>query len=223
MADAKIRVGKHIYERLKLMADQSGKSIRELAEEALEAYLFGREGVDSKQIKGITAKIIEVQYPTRCAKCGRPLKPGDLAYWVKITYTDNTVRSKVYCLECYYQSGALKEYYLKKRQLEVVIRELKKEADKLADEVNQLRATKSYYELQRELGRAIAEANDLLTIITDPDREKALREVLDRLNKLDEYLEKLKELEDKLEYVEAKAREATRRLDRVERRVRREW
>lgn len=192
MGDNKVRVSAELYEKLRQLAERSGKSMRELVDEAIRAYLLGSTGIEGKEIKGITSKIIPLQYPARCRRCGKQLRPGELAYWVKITYVDNSVRSFIYCLDCYYQTSALKEYYLKKRQLEKVIRELKREADELADKVNSLRAEMDLHGTIQLVERAIREVYEALDIVVDPERREMIKQLV----------EKLEDIRTKLEHVD---------------------
>ena len=209
MPDTKVRVSQELYNRLKQLADKSGKSMRELVDEAIRAYLLGSTGIEGKEIKGITAKIIPLQYPAKCRRCGRQLNPGELAYWVKITYTDNSVRSFIYCLDCYYQSSALKEHYIKKRQLEKVIRELKKEADSLADRVLELRRKVQLYSVVDEIDRLIREIYDLLGYVLDKERRDALQQIMQRLEAIEE---KMTSIADALEALEAEAQSKVRKV-----------
>lgn len=209
MPDTKVRVSQELYAKLKQLADKSGKSMRELVDEAIRAYLLGSTGIEGKEIKGITAKIIPLQYPAKCRRCGRQLNPGELAYWVKITYTDNSVRSFIYCLDCYYQSSALKEHYLKKRQLEKIIKELKKEADQLADRVLELRRKVQLYSVVDEIDRLIREIYDLLGYVLDKERRDALQQIMQRLEAIEE---KMTSIADALEALEAEAQSKVRKV-----------
>jgi len=209
MPDTKVRVSQELYNKLRELAERSGKSMRELVDEAIRAYLLGSTGVEGKEIKGITAKIIPLQYPAKCRRCGRQLNPGELAYWIKITYTDNSVRSYIYCLDCYYQSSALKEHYIKKRQLEKIIKELKKEADQLADRVLELRRKVQLYSVVDEIDRLIREIYDLLGYVLDKERRDALQQIMQRLEAIEE---KMTSIADALEALEAEVQSKVKRV-----------
>ena len=213
MVDTKIRVSQDIYEKIRGLAEKSGKSMRELVEEAINAYLLGVEGAEGKDVKGITAKIIPLQFQTRCKKCGRQLQPGDLGYWAKITFTDNTVRSYTICLDCYYQGTALKEQYLKKRKLEIVVRELRREADRLSDQVEELRAYTRLVEAKKELLKMVREARELLAVITQPERRLQLEKINTSLDNLVDATEKLMNLLEQYDK-ELVKREINRRKER---------
>jgi len=219
MADSKVRVSSELYEELKKIAEKSSKSMRELVDEAIRAFILGKQGVEGKEIKGITSKIIPLQYPAKCKKCGKQLNPGELAYWVKIVYTDNTVRSYIYCLDCYYKSSALKEYYLNKKKLEIIVKELKKEANELAHKVLELRDKEEFYKLANDIKSLVREVYEVLDYITDPEKEEKLRKLIEILDKLESYVRYLGDKLDKeLESLKEKNKIKSKKLYKVPRR-----
>jgi len=195
MGEKKIRISEELYEQIQKVAEKSGRSMRELVEEAVKAYLLGTENID-KPVKSVSGKIIPVQYETRCRLCGKRISKGELAYWVKYVYNDNTTKSYVICLDCYYKDTALAEWYLKKKKLESIVRGLKKEADRLADEVEKLRTEYSILNLKKEI---YSVWNDFKNFILRPHHE---------LNddKLNEFIEKINELIDRVSSIEASLR-----------------
>jgi len=185
----KVRISEDLYSKLKEIADKSGRSIRELVDEAVKAYILGFTG--DKEIKATTGKIISLTYSTKCKRCGRELKEGELAYWSKITYTDNTSRSFVYCLDCYYSEGALAEYYLKKKKLEAVIKGLEKKANQLVEEITQLEALVDLYKLENEIQSYWIRLLELVSHEDKPNLNMAIEELL-------ELIDKVKQLENTL-------------------------
>ena len=143
-----VKINEALYEKLREFCEKNNITIREYVEEAIKLRLYGHS---DKPIKGIKDKIIPLNYPDKCYVCGKELKRGELAYWVRYTFTDNTTRSIVICLDCYYKDTALAEWYLKKKRLESVVRGLKKKADQLAREINELRDRKALADIKREL------------------------------------------------------------------------
>ena len=192
MPETKIRISPELYEKIKAIAEKSGKSIRELAEEALNAYILGREGIEGKDIKGITDKIIPLQYPAKCRRCKKQLNEGDLAYWVKITYNDNTIKSYVLCLDCYYQSNALKEWYLKKKQLERIVKALRKEADELSEQVLELRKYRDVIQIKEQARELLREVQELIDVFMGAD------DVRSELSKLQQAVENIYEASQRL-------------------------
>ncbi len=187
-----VRISSDLYEKLKEIAEKSNKNLRDIVEEALRVYLMGSVSTE-KEIKSIKQSIINLQYDTRCYRCKKELKAGELAYWIKYEYSDGSARSFIYCLDCYYQSSALKEQYLTKKKLEAIVRELRKEADELAQEVVRLRSEVKLYNVRNELIRLY---NDLVKHLTDEDLKNKMSEFIERLDtiekRIDDVLEDLK-------------------------------
>jgi len=143
-----VKINEALYEKLKEFCEKNNITIREYVEEAIKIRLYGHS---DKPIKGIKDKIIPLNYPDRCHVCGKELRRGELAYWIRYTFTDNTTKSIVVCLDCYYRDTALAEWYLKKKRLENVVRGLKKKADQLAREIQILEDRKALADIKREL------------------------------------------------------------------------
>jgi HicB family. len=113
-------VSDHVHEKLVELAQKRGVSINQLVEEILNAYLHGASG--DKGIKKFFDKDIVLQYDTRCKMCNRELKAGEVAHYVRYVYEDDTSKSFVYCLDCWYSSSALAKQYIKKKQLELTLK-----------------------------------------------------------------------------------------------------
>jgi len=176
-----VRVDKEIYEKIKILAEKTNREIKDIVDEALRLYVLGSIDKD-KEIIEVKSDIITLQYDTKCYRCKKDLKAGELAYWIRYVYSDNTKRSYVFCLECYYQSAGLKNQYLTKKKLEIIIRSLKAEADELSKKVLQLRTEVKLYDLRSELYRLY---KDLIQHIADPDLKNKLIEISDKLSDLD--------------------------------------
>ena len=183
-----VRVDKEIYEKIKLLAEKTNREIKDIVDEALRLYVLGSAPDSGKEITEIKSDIITLQYERKCYKCGKQLSVGDLAYWIRYTYSDNTKRSLYYCLECYYQSMGLKNLYLTKKKFEIIIRSLKAEADELSKKVLQLRSEVKLYDLRSELYRLY---KDLIQHIADPDLKNKLIEISDKLSDLDKKINDL--------------------------------
>ncbi|PMQ00708.1 MAG: hypothetical protein CBR30_09770 [Dictyoglomus sp. NZ13-RE01] len=183
MNDKKIRVSEEIYEQLAKLAEKGGRSIRELAEEAIKAYLLGTENVD-KPVKAVSGKIIPIQYETKCKFCGKTINKGELAYWVKYTFDDNSSRSYVICLDCYYKDTALAEWYLKKKKLEGIVRGLKNKADQLAEEVEKLQVEYDVLKVKQEVLDLWRNFESLFLSTEQSLTTEKMEEFMDRLNEL---------------------------------------
>ena len=153
-----IKVSDNVYEDIKSLAENKGMSMNQFVQYLLELYKSG--GSEDKPLKKIIEKEdFPIMYPTRCKECKKELKPGDRVYYVKYIYEDGTSRTYITCMDCYLKGKAksLAKIYRKRRELEVVISQLKKEANVLADKVNRLESMydialeceKIYKDLQR--------------------------------------------------------------------------
>ena len=72
MSDKKVRITDELYEQLTKIAEKNNKTIKDIVEEAIKAYLLGIEGVE-KPLKQIQGKIIPTQFDSRCYYCKREL------------------------------------------------------------------------------------------------------------------------------------------------------
>jgi len=153
-----IKVSDNVYEDIKSLAENKGMSMNQFVQYLLELYKSG--GSEDKPLKKIIEKEdFPIMYPTRCKECKKELKPGDRAYYVKYIYEDGTSRTYITCMDCYLNGRAksLAKVFRKKRELEIIINELRREANELADKVNRMESLynismeciKMYKELQR--------------------------------------------------------------------------
>jgi len=190
--DSKVRISPELYEQVQRLAERTDRSIKEIIEEALKAYLLGAEALD-KPLKTVQGKIIPIQYDSRCHRCRREVKRGELAYYARYIYADNTARSFIVCLDCYYSDTALAEWYLKKKKLEAIVRGLQKRADELARKVEELRAEADINALKKECYELWGEFKRFM--LQDTEGLRRIEEMLDRLEAVEG---KVKDLEDTL-------------------------
>ncbi len=175
-----IKVSDEVYEKLKELAEKKQVSINNIIQELLTVYLGG--SAEDKPITKIVSKDIVLQYKTKCRKCGKDLEPGEVVHYVRYEYSDNTTRYYIYCMDCWLQSSALAEYYLKKKELEATVRGLKKLADQYAEKITKMRAEVDINEIVQELVRI---KNKLSIIVVDPSTINQLYATINEtLNKL---------------------------------------
>jgi hypothetical protein len=182
-----VKLSDEAYNTLKELSSKTGKSIRELIEQAVNIAFknvnLSQDIIDFKQA------LITVKYPDKCSICGRQINAGDIALWLKYTYADKSMSSKLVCLECYYNDKTMAKMYLKKKELEQIIRGLKKMADSLSEEVRKLQNEVNVFLLRKRLKELY---EDVRTYLQQQD-ENRLLEIIDRLNQLEEEVSKLKE------------------------------
>lgn len=186
-----IKVSDSLYSRLKDIADKRGLSVAQFIDEALSVYLGGSS---DRPIKNILTKVITLHYQSKCRKCNKELSQGDMGYYVKYEYDDGSVKSYVLCLDCYFSSSALAKHYLKKKELEAVIRGLKHEADALASEIKQLQSSRELLNVKLSLNQTLNTIKEILrNDLINIDKER-LERLFDQLEEIRERLAKIETL-----------------------------
>ena len=133
-----VKISVELYNKVKEIAEKRGASIRSIVEKALGLYLQGYDSnVIDKEIKGIIAKPIITKFRAKCYKCGREIKPGEPAYFIKVTYTDNTSRSWLLHLGCYAEEfdESLAKAVIKREKIKSEIKSLEKYEKKLIEHI----------------------------------------------------------------------------------------
>jgi len=80
MSQTVVRISEDTYRKVKEIAEKSGKSIREIVEEAINIYLLGKEQAIDKDVKEIKNKWIVAKYPSKCSKCSKQINAGDMVF-----------------------------------------------------------------------------------------------------------------------------------------------
>jgi len=180
-----IKVSDQLHEKLKELAEKRGISIHDLVEEMLSVYLGG--STTDKAIKRIVDKEILSMYEARCSRCGKNIGVGEHIRYILYEYEDGSKSRAVLCSDCSLSlNPQLWKLYIKKRELETVIRQLRAEADRLAREVS-----------IKELALSIKNILNLAykTQASKEDMSKAERLYMEILERLDQVAEKLRSLE----------------------------
>jgi len=207
MGDKKVRISEELYEQIQKIAEKNGRSMRDIVEEAVKLYVFGREQFADKEIKSIKQNFIVTQYETRCKICKKQIKQGEMVFWIKYTFTDNTSKSYVICLDCYYSKydKAYAKRYLKLKELEAVKKGLEKEIKDLIAEYNELKKKKEFLvkeidllKIKEDLLNLYKEFNSAFKYFLSPnaDRDNVFR-------KINELMERMMDLTDKVSEIEA--------------------
>ena len=148
-----------------------------------------------------------MQYPATCRACGKRLNVGELAFWIRYTYSDGSSKSFIYCPDCYYMSfdQSLAKKYLKLKEMEAVYKGLKKHADALAKELMEL-------QVRVDVARLKAQVRDLLHAFHDAMINGEDQRIIEFLEKVDELLSKINVLEMKIKFMEEskKSKSSTR-------------
>lgn len=188
MSDTSVRINKELYDFVKQIADNNNKSVKDIVEQAILIAYKNTKLEGGKDIKNVKSAIITTKYSSKCSVCGSTINEGTLAYWIKYEFTDNTINSKIICLDCYYGDTALAKHYMKKKELEITIKGLKKIADSLVQQISKLQTDINIAYIKR----------DIFTIYSDFKRllkEQDLSKIEEVIIKLNEALEKISQLE----------------------------
>jgi predicted transcriptional regulator len=191
MSQTVVRISEEVYKKIKDIAEKSGKSIREVVEEAIQLFLLGKEQAVEKDVKEIKNKWIVTKYPSKCSKCSKNINAGDMVFWIRVTYGDNSIRSFIYCSECYLTSfdTSLAKRYLKVKELEATYRSLKKLCDSLAQQATELQNKVNLLNLEKDIESFWFNFRSVFT--NNPD----VKVVNDFVMKLEEIIDKVKRLE----------------------------
>jgi predicted transcriptional regulator len=212
MSQTVIRISEETYRKVKEIAEKSGKSIREVIEEAIQLFLLGKEQAVDKDVKEIKNKWIIAKYSSKCSRCQKQINAGDMVFWIRVTYADNSVRSYLYCSECYLTSfdTSLAKKYLKIKELEATYRSLKKFCDSLAQQATELQNKVNLLQLEKDIEQFWFNFRSVFT--NNPD----VKVVNDFIMKLEEIIDRVKKLEAVM-FAEAPLRiESRKRGKRVE-------
>ena len=186
-----IKVSEDIYEQLKKIAEKNGDiSLNDVIKTLLYIYLGGSS---ERSIDKILTKEFIADSEKVCSKCKRKISVGEPIYWVKYVYSDGSSSTRYFCMEC--ANPHLAKIYRKKKEMEIIIKQLRQEADKLVEEINQFEQVKEVYTVKREIMQFW---RDIKTTFTnDPN-----------LQKIDTFFDKLNELLDKVNRLEAMVKTA---------------
>jgi DNA repair exonuclease SbcCD ATPase subunit len=187
-----VKIDDEAYKLLEEVASKQQVAIKDIVTKAVFLYLKGIEVEPAgKEIREIKDKFIELRYLGKCKRCGRELNPGDHAYYVRIIYEDGTPKTLLYCLNCYYETiitdKTLARLYVKKKELETVVKGLKKRADELAESIL---TEEKLSELFNYFVRAKQTINNLIAKYSNITSEEAQR-TADELTNIYDEIDKL--------------------------------
>jgi predicted RNase H-like nuclease (RuvC/YqgF family) len=180
-----VKVSDDVYEQLKKIAEKNGGiSINDAVKMLLSIYLGGSS---ERAIDKILSKEFVADSEKVCSKCKKKITIGEPVYWVKYVYSDGSSSTRYFCMEC--ANPHLAKIYRKKKEMEIVVKQLKQEADKLVEEINQLEQVKEVYTVKSEIMQFWRDIKSTFT--NDPNLSKAdtffdkLNELLDKVNRLE--------------------------------------
>ena len=180
-----IKVSEDVYEKLKQIAEKNGGiSLNDVVKMLLNLYLGGSA---ERTIDKILTKEFIADRELFCSVCKRKINIGEPVTWIKYVYSDGGSVTRYLCFEC--ANPHLGKLYRKKKEIETIVKQLKQDADKLVEEVNQLEQAVEVAKLKKEVmdfWRAFSE-----TFSNNPDY-RVVEQFLDKFNEL---LDKVNRLE----------------------------
>jgi predicted CopG family antitoxin len=186
-----IKVSEDVYEKLKQIAEKNGDiSLNDAIKMLLNIYLGGSS---ERAIDKILTKEFIADREIMCSHCKRVVKVGEPVQWVKYLYSDGSATTRYLCFEC--SNPHLGKIYRKKKEMEIIIKQLRQEADKLVEEINQFEQVKEVYTVKSEIMQFWRDVKTTFT--NDPN-----------LQKIDAFFDKLNELLDKVNRLEAMVKTA---------------
>jgi hypothetical protein len=185
-----IKISETVKERLDKLKERLGDiSYNDLISMLIDYYETGN--VKDKPVKSKLDVELVSKYETTCTKCGNKIKMGDRFRYIKVEYEDGSKDIIRLCLDCMLDSTFLKKYYIKKRELEIVTRELKREADRLVDEIKALEKQADVMRIKAEIMSIMKDIKDLLRSIGSQDLRDTLTKIMDKLDTIMDKLDKL--------------------------------
>jgi Uncharacterized ACR, COG1753. len=180
-----IKVSEDVYEKLKEIAEKNGGiSFNDVVKMLLNLYLGGSS---ERTIDKILTKEFVADSEKTCSKCKRKIEVGEIVYWIKYIYADGGATTRYFCMEC--ANPHLAKIYKKKKEMEIIVKQLKQEADRLVEEIKRLEQVKAVYEVKneliqfwREFKQVFGENPDYKVVETFLDR---LNELVDKVNRLE--------------------------------------
>jgi prefoldin subunit 5 len=191
-----VRLSPDVYKIAKMIAEQTGKSITEVVDEAINAYYRGLspEGKAIRRISDIRPWVLK--HNARCASCGRDLQAGDKVMYQFIEYEDKSRKHIFLCLDCAVEETALAKLYVKKYWLEKAIKGLKRMADSYAEQLTAISRIQDFYQTVHDITKELKVLRDYLKQYQHP--REALEAVIKFMDKLQALENRIRETEEGL-------------------------
>lgn len=180
-----VKLSEDLYEQLEKLAEKTGKSKADIIRDALLMYL-GIGAVSDKAISEAKSYVAPALYSGECTKCGKEIKAGEPAGFIKIIYEDKSKKVLPYCLDCYYSVSdkTIVKLEVKKAKLEHIIRALNREKSRLIKEIEDL---EKLTDISNKLKPIISDLNSYIEKVFQGNNEE-LKKLLFELRELNDLL-----------------------------------
>jgi predicted DNA-binding protein len=184
-----VKLSDDLHEQLEKLSEKTGKSKAEIVRDAILMFL-GIGAVSDKAISETKSYVAPAIYSGKCSKCGREIKAGEPAGFIKIIYEDKTKKVLPYCLDCYYSVSdkTIVQLEIKKAKLEHVVKALNREKSRLIKEIEDL---ENLSNASGKLKSVISDLDSYINQVFHGDNEalkKLLVELMDLNDLLAEYV-----------------------------------
>jgi metal-responsive CopG/Arc/MetJ family transcriptional regulator len=180
-----VKLSEDLYEQLEKLAEKAGKSKADIIRDALLMYL-GIGATSDKAISEAKSYVAPALYSGKCTKCGKEIKAGEPAGFIKIIYEDKSRKVLPYCLDCYYSVSdkTIVKLEVKKARLEHTIRALNREKSRLIKEIEDL---EKLTDISNKLKPIISDLNSYIEKVFQGNNEE-LKKLLFELRELNDLL-----------------------------------
>jgi len=173
------RTNQKLFETIKQKAKENNISINEWINKAIEHFLNCRIK-EKEDVKQASLKLIVTKFSGKCSKCGNEISIGSLAYYGK-----DQGKTILICLDCMVENKsdkALASKYLKMRELNKTVKALRKEAESLAEKLEDLQIVMKFDNLYQKNDEVIRLIQNYLTNpFSKPEEQRLLEDVIDIL------------------------------------------
>lgn len=188
-----IKVSDHVYERLSVIVDKLKVSFNDLIQRLLDYYETGLD--HERPIKSrIDIPNLINKFEAKCSRCGKTIPVGEQFRYIRIEYEDGGKEIIKICNDCNINS-ALSKIYKKKRELEVIIKDLRNEANELVAKIKELEVTYSLSTLKNEVNNMWFNFKNTLLSEFSRNDEKLYQDIELFLKKQEQIINKLNEIE----------------------------
>ncbi|MCL7388708.1 MAG: hypothetical protein LZ173_02060 [Thaumarchaeota archaeon] len=189
-----------VYRKLEEVAKATGRTKKDIIIEALIIRLTGSQYSPSGELVEISEpKLTILRFPAKCARCGGVINASEEAFLAKAKYKDGE-RWIAWHFSCLMTDKQLSRLYVEIRKYKRIRDQLKKEADELADLVNEAEARKKILDAVSQIRHQI---NDQLILniektlsmlreyMTTVESNIDLKKIAEELSKIDEKIQQI--------------------------------
>ena len=190
--DRPVKISPELFAKVQELAEKRGVSLKAVVEDALRQYLGVLQGVSSDEdVEDVkTVEDWKLLFDSKCEICKSDIKAGEHAVRIIITLKDGRKVNKFYHKECYlfHSDQLMAKYYVKKRQLQRIIKALEAQCNEYADKIIEIQDKVKLAEIQQLFQQTLQLLQDYLYEF----KEEQLKQVMENIKKLKQDVEELR-------------------------------